>query len=46
MIKGISALYNVQLTKGYDNKTKRTKKEHKEDIFVLKITTYNLWGHS
>lgn len=25
----------------YNNKTKRTEKEHKEKIFVLKITTYN-----
>lgn len=42
MSKSAIALYNVQLTNVYNNKTKWTKKEHKKDIFVLKITTNNL----
>ena len=42
MIKGVIALYNVQLAKITIRTQNRLKKEHKEDIFVLKITTYNL----
>lgn len=46
MIKNVIALYNVQLINAYNDKTKQTEKEHKENIFVLKTTTYNLWGYS
>lgn len=42
MIKSVIALYNVQLAKFTIKTQNRQKKEHKEDIFVLKITTYNL----
>lgn len=41
MIKKCDCIINVQLVNTYNNKTKRTEKEHKENIFVLKITTYN-----
>lgn len=42
MTKSLIALYNVQLIKTYNGKPKKARKEHKEEIFVLKITTYNL----
>lgn len=42
MIKNVIALYNVQLTKFTIEAQNRQRKEHKEDIFVLKITTYDL----
>lgn len=41
MINGVIALYNVQMINAYKDKTKQIEKEHKENIFVLKITTYN-----
>lgn len=41
MIKNVFALYNVQKHNPALKQQKGQKKEHKENIFVLKITTYN-----